>query len=372
MSVCYSATVLSPAVQPGPRLLPADFGNAIICEVPVSVDVSVVIPTRHRPDLVTRAVRSALAQTIADIEVVVVVDGPDDATAAALAGLDDARLRVVVLARKAGAPHARNVGVRAARAPWTALLDDDDEWLPHKLAAQLELAKRSAVAMPVIATRLINRTPRAESVLPRRLPAPGEPLSEYLTVRRGPVLRRRVHPDLDDHGADRAAAPGAVHRRPAAPAGTRLDAAGGPPRRTSTCTSSTEPLVIWHQDEDRPRISLESPWPQQLGVAAAQPPSVHPAGVRGVHDECAQLDGGADAQRGGLSGPAARGPSARPSRSRSITSRCCRSGCCHRSFGSDCETWCSGAGPARHGARAGPRAIGRPADVGKPDPAADG
>ena len=147
--------------------------------------ISVVIPTRSRPDLVTRAVRSVLAQTFDDVEVIVVVDGPDDSTRDALADLADRRIRVVALAEKGGAPNARNVGVRHALAQWTALLDDDDEWLPHKLAVQLDVAKNADVPLPVVACRLINRTPRADSVLPRRLPDPDEPLSDYLCVRRG-------------------------------------------------------------------------------------------------------------------------------------------------------------------------------------------
>jgi glycosyltransferase involved in cell wall biosynthesis len=147
--------------------------------------VSVVIPTLDRPELVTRAVASALAQTLDAIEVIVVVDGPDGATRTALAGIADPRLHVVELAERGGAPNARNAGVMAAQAPWTALLDDDDEWMPTKLGVQLELAKGATVPLPVIASRLINRTPRTEFVMPRRLPAPGEPLSEYLTVRRG-------------------------------------------------------------------------------------------------------------------------------------------------------------------------------------------
>ena len=141
-------------------------------------DVSVVIPTYSRPDLVIRAVRSALAQTIRNIEVVVVVDGPEDATRRELSTIVDPRLRVIALPRQLGAPHARNVGAREARAPWTALLDDDDEWLPHKLEVQLGLARTATVSTPIIASRLVNRTPRAEFVLPRRLPAPGEPAPE--------------------------------------------------------------------------------------------------------------------------------------------------------------------------------------------------
>jgi glycosyltransferase involved in cell wall biosynthesis len=147
--------------------------------------VSVVIPTRLRPALVLRAVRTALGQTLPDIEVIVVLDGPDPATRAALTGVDDDRLRVVGSPVPAGAPAARNLGVQHARAEWTALLDDDDEWLPAKLATQLALARRAPHPVPVVASRLLMRTPRADLVLPRRLPEPGEQLSEYLTVRRG-------------------------------------------------------------------------------------------------------------------------------------------------------------------------------------------
>ncbi|TMM39790.1 MAG: glycosyltransferase family 2 protein [Actinobacteria bacterium] len=93
--------------------------------------VSVVIPTRLRPALVPRAVCSALAQALTDIEVVVVIDGPDPDTREVLAAIADPRLRIVELERSGGAPAARNVGVDHARAAWTALLDDDDEWLPE-------------------------------------------------------------------------------------------------------------------------------------------------------------------------------------------------------------------------------------------------
>ena len=48
------------------------------------VIVSAVIPTRGRPELLQRAVRSALAQTLREIEVVVVIDGEDPVTRLAL------------------------------------------------------------------------------------------------------------------------------------------------------------------------------------------------------------------------------------------------------------------------------------------------
>ena len=104
------------------------------------VIVSAVIPTRGRPELLQRAVRSALAQTLRAIEVVVVIDGEDPATSLALKEWthQDGRLRVLALPASVGGSDARNRGVEAASGEWIAFLDDDDEWLPGKLQAQLD------------------------------------------------------------------------------------------------------------------------------------------------------------------------------------------------------------------------------------------
>lgn len=149
-------------------------------------EVSVVIPTRERPLLVAEAVRSALAQTFEELEVVAVVDGPDERTRSALGGIRDPRLRVVALPRRYGVGGARNAGVRAARGAWIAFLDDDDTWMPGKLAAQLRTAGSCGAAHPVVACRVRARGAEAgDAVWPRRPPAPDEPLSEYLFARRG-------------------------------------------------------------------------------------------------------------------------------------------------------------------------------------------
>ncbi|GIG90958.1 glycosyltransferase family 2 protein [Plantactinospora endophytica] len=225
--------------------------------------VSVVIPTRNRPDLVTRAVRSVLAQTVTDLEVIVVVDGPDDATREVLAAIGDDRLRVLPLPESGGAPNARNLGVREARAPWTALLDDDDEWLPTKLAVQLDLAAGARVALPIVACRLLNRTPRAEFVMPRRLPAVGEPLTEYLTVRRG-----LFHGDGFIQTST-ILAPTELLRRVQFTVGLRrLQELDWTFRALSHAdvdlVYAAEPLVVWHQDEDRPRITFDTVWEEQF------------------------------------------------------------------------------------------------------------
>ena len=94
--------------------------------------ITAVIPTRGRADLVTRAVFSALHQSYPHVEVIVVVDGPDPDTLAALKAVDEQRLRVIALTENVGGSEARNIGVRAARGSWIALLDDDDNSRSHR------------------------------------------------------------------------------------------------------------------------------------------------------------------------------------------------------------------------------------------------
>lgn len=145
--------------------------------------VSTVIPTRNRPLIVERAVKSALAQTFTQIEVIVVIDGLDACTREVLAEIDDARLKVIELPTRGGAAAARNAGVSEARGEWIAFLDDDDEWLPQKLERQIEVAQISQYELPIIASRLTARSPKGDYIRPTRFLALSEPISEYLLAR---------------------------------------------------------------------------------------------------------------------------------------------------------------------------------------------
>ena len=95
--------------------------------------VSIVLPTYQRDALVGRAIRSVLAQTWTDFELLVVDDGSTDDTAAVVAGFADPRLRYLRLETNRGAAAARNAGIRQTTAPLLAFQDSDDEWLPAKL-----------------------------------------------------------------------------------------------------------------------------------------------------------------------------------------------------------------------------------------------
>ena len=98
--------------------------------------ITVVIPTRNRPELLLRAIRSVFAQTYTEFEIIVVIDGHDADSIEALSSIRDPRLRYIEIANGGGGNQARNLGASMANADWIALLDDDDEWLPGKLQAQ--------------------------------------------------------------------------------------------------------------------------------------------------------------------------------------------------------------------------------------------
>jgi glycosyltransferase involved in cell wall biosynthesis len=146
--------------------------------------VTAVIPTFQRPNLVLPAVESALAQTWTDLEVIVVIDGPDGETAGRLSAIDDPRLRVLEMTANVGAAEARNVAVRAASGRWIAFLDDDDRWLPGKIARQME-ARPADMRFPIMSCRCQVVTARGSFDWPRRLAAPGEAIGDYLFVRNG-------------------------------------------------------------------------------------------------------------------------------------------------------------------------------------------
>jgi glycosyltransferase involved in cell wall biosynthesis len=102
------------------------------------INVSVVIPTRNRCDYLGRAINSALAQTVGELEVFVVDDGSTDGTEELVSRVTDSRVRYLKKAVSEGVGAARNTGIAAANGRWIALLDDDDVWAPTKVARQVD------------------------------------------------------------------------------------------------------------------------------------------------------------------------------------------------------------------------------------------
>jgi len=137
-----------------------------------SPKISVVIPTRNRVALAKRAIKSALLQSYPDIEVIVIVDGGSGESYEEFFQLTDSRIRVYILTRSVGGGEARNIGIRESRGEWIALLDDDDEWLPGKLAAQMEAAASGSVRDALICSQYLNEQRRARAYARGAYPNP--------------------------------------------------------------------------------------------------------------------------------------------------------------------------------------------------------
>jgi glycosyltransferase involved in cell wall biosynthesis len=148
-------------------------------------EITVVIPTLRRPALVERGIRSVLNQSYRNFEILVIVDGPDPDTDARLLEAMDSRVRVIELSENVGLAEARNVGIREARGRWVALLDDDDEWLPEKLEAQLSKGESLGGDYIFVVCKFIEKTLRLERVMPDRLPSGAAKFSEYIYCDQG-------------------------------------------------------------------------------------------------------------------------------------------------------------------------------------------
>lgn len=148
--------------------------------------VSVIIPTVNRPSLVLRALFSALQQTYNNLEIIVVVDGPDYATLINCQKIADPRLTSLMLPRNVGGSAARNAGINAAKGDWIALLDDDDVWLPQKIELQMRAAQLIPHALGVMSCVSEFVMPTGTFRWPTQFPRPDEPICDYLFVRNTP------------------------------------------------------------------------------------------------------------------------------------------------------------------------------------------
>lgn len=107
-------------------------------------EVSVIIPTHNRKDMLLEAMESVLAQSFKDFELIVVDDGSDDGTGEIVTSFissvstrsDSPRVTLLTQPQR-GVSAARNAGVAKANGSLIAFLDSDDCWLDEKLAVQV-------------------------------------------------------------------------------------------------------------------------------------------------------------------------------------------------------------------------------------------
>lgn len=210
--------------------------------------VSVVVTTFNRSKLVRRAIDSVLHQTWQWLELIVVDDFSTDGTAALLSEIHDPRLRTIRHEQNLGLGDARNSGIREARGKYVAFLDDDDEWLPGKLAAQVEaLESVRNLAEVLVFCQVFVDDGVSRRVRPDRSIRPSESISEYLMCGEGLIIPSCVIVARSQV----VETPFEVGRRRLEDYSWFLELE----RRGVRFELLRQPLVVWHVEMKRDRLS---------------------------------------------------------------------------------------------------------------------
>ncbi len=135
--------------------------------------VSVIIPVYNGRGTIAAAVKSTLAQSFGDFDVLVVDDGSTDGTCDVVDSIHDPRIKLIRHDRHRGAAAARNTGITAAPGTFLAFLDSDDVWLPEKLAKQISSMQNASLRIPATGTAYeLHRVPSGSYTVRRPQPNP--------------------------------------------------------------------------------------------------------------------------------------------------------------------------------------------------------
>lgn len=120
--------------------------------------VSILMPAFNAQAYIEEAIRSVLAQTVTDWELLVLDDGSTDGTRDTVAALaaEDPRIRLLPNWENMGAARTRNRGLELCAGQYVALLDSDDVWYPTKLEAQLALLAETGADFAYSAYAIID------------------------------------------------------------------------------------------------------------------------------------------------------------------------------------------------------------------------
>lgn len=108
--------------------------------------VSVIMPTYNCGRFIAESIRSVIAQTYTNWELIIVDDCSTDDTAERVAGFDDPRISYQRNTRNMGAALTRNKALREAQGRYIAFLDADDVWAPEKLTRQIAFMEQHGYA----------------------------------------------------------------------------------------------------------------------------------------------------------------------------------------------------------------------------------
>lgn len=154
-------------------------------------EVSVIIPTYNRANLICRAIQSISNQNYQNFEIVVIDDSPNRATEKVVKNFNDKKIKYIHNKTKTNLPSARNQGVRESSkdSKYIAFLDDDDEWLPQFLEKTVAVLEEKEDSVMVI-THAEMRSKEGEYLGEARCDYPHEFWDQ--SIGSGCVIRKEI------------------------------------------------------------------------------------------------------------------------------------------------------------------------------------
>lgn len=108
--------------------------------------VSIIMPNYNSAPYIVATVKSVLAQTYPNWELLFVDDCSSDNSVELVRSFQDDRIKILLMNENGGAALARNKAIEEARGRWIAFLDSDDLWMPEKLEKQLTYMQDSGIS----------------------------------------------------------------------------------------------------------------------------------------------------------------------------------------------------------------------------------
>ena len=172
--------------------------------------VSVIMPAYNASRFIEEAIRSVMAQTITDWELLVLDDGSGDDTLTIAQRLarEDSRIRVLPNEHNMGVAKTRNRGMDLCRGAYVAFLDSDDVWYPEKLEVQLDLMRETGTDLCYCAYAIVDaagKKTRADYLVPPAVEIDGLLRQNVIgcsTVLLSPAIREKYRFETDFYHED--------------------------------------------------------------------------------------------------------------------------------------------------------------------------
>lgn len=162
--------------------------------------VSIILTTyKRRPEMVLRAVKSAINQTYNNIEICLVDDSPDDYeyrenVRQSILALGDNRIKIIWHEKNKGACAARNTAIRATTGEFIIYLDDDDEFLPEMVERRLNGFTEESIGLVYSKRYLCPDNDKSKMYVPKQLMVAGD-IFKYTIQKNNiaafPMIRRK-------------------------------------------------------------------------------------------------------------------------------------------------------------------------------------